>query len=174
MAYARLGAIYESHGEDVHAAENVRKAYELRKGVSERERFYIESHYYDIVSHNLEKARPVYELWTQTYPRDSTPRNNPGNLYEELGQYDKSLAEYNEAHRLSPSSAAIYASIVGESYLPLNRLDEARAMAKEAQEKQLDSPGLREALYKLAFLQNDIAGDGGAGGLVGGEAGTGG
>ncbi len=43
-------------------------------------------------------------------------------------------------------------------YLNLNRLDEARAIAEEAQAKKLDSPLLRGALYLLAFLQNDAAG----------------
>ena len=33
-------------------------------------RFYIESHYYDFVTGDLEKARQVYELWVQTYPRE--------------------------------------------------------------------------------------------------------
>jgi predicted Zn-dependent protease len=43
-------------------------------------------------------------------------------------------------------------------YLNLNRLEEARGVAKEAQAKNLDSPLLRGALYLLAFLENDTAG----------------
>jgi hypothetical protein len=38
------------------ATENARKAYELRDRVSERERFYIESHY---TRGDLEKARQI-------------------------------------------------------------------------------------------------------------------
>ena len=60
-------------GETSLAAENTRKAYELRDRVSEREKFYIESHYYQIVTGDLEKARQGYELWAQTYPRDWSP-----------------------------------------------------------------------------------------------------
>ena len=45
MAYARLGKSYSNLGETARAAENTRKAYELRDRVSERERFYIVSHY---------------------------------------------------------------------------------------------------------------------------------
>jgi tetratricopeptide (TPR) repeat protein len=40
----------------------------------------------------------------------------------------------------------------------LNRFDEARTTAKVAQSKNLDSPGLHNELYWLAFLQNDAAG----------------
>ena len=73
MAYARLGTMYTNLGENTLGAENTRKGYELRDRVSERERFYIESHYYQNVTGDLEKARQVYELWTQTYPRDWQP-----------------------------------------------------------------------------------------------------
>ena len=157
MAYVMLASMYASLGDTGLASENMRKAYELRNRVSERERLYIESHHYDIDTHGFEKARQVYELWVKTYPRDFVPHHNLGNLYNELGQYDNSLAEYREAHRLNPTNASTYADLV-DSYVPLNRLDEARATAKEAQDKQLDSIGLRFSLYEVAFLQNDTAG----------------
>jgi tetratricopeptide (TPR) repeat protein len=57
VAYASLGTSYNNLGETRVAAENIRKAYELRDRVSEREKFYIESHYYQFVTNNLEKAR---------------------------------------------------------------------------------------------------------------------
>src|SRR5271169_6715795 len=73
MAYARLGTNYNNLGQTARAAENTRKAYELRERVSEREKFYIVSHYEHFVTGNLEAARKAYELWAQTYPRDGTP-----------------------------------------------------------------------------------------------------
>ena len=57
MAYASLGTSYNNLGETSLAAENIRKAYDLRDRVSEREKFYIESHYYQFVTDDLEKAR---------------------------------------------------------------------------------------------------------------------
>ncbi len=157
MAYASLGTSYGNLGETSLGAENTRKAYELRERVSEREKFYIESHYYSIVTGDLEKARRTYELWAQTYPRDWLPPDNLGGIYRILGQYDKRLAENRETLRLDPTSAWSYAYLV-YPYLNLNRLGEARATAEEAQAKQLDSPLLRIGLYQLAFLQNDPAG----------------
>ena len=68
IAYARLGTSYRMMGETTLAAENTRKAYELRQRVSELEKFYIESHYYQQTTGELEKARQVYELWAQIYP----------------------------------------------------------------------------------------------------------
>ncbi len=157
MAYASLGVDYSNLGETSLASENTKKAYELRERVSEREKFYIESHYQHYVTGDLEKARQAYELWAQTYPRDLVPPNNLGVIYENLGEYDKALAESLEALRLDPGSGASYANLVAH-YLYLNRLQEARATADEAQAKNLDSPPLRFKLYVLAFLKNDPAG----------------
>ncbi|MGB2888982.1 MAG: protein kinase [Candidatus Acidiferrales bacterium] len=157
MAYASLGTSYGNLGETSLATEYTRKAYDLRERVSEREKFYIESHYYSIVTGDLEKARRAYELWAQTYPRDWVPPDNLGGIYRILGQYDKRLAENRVTLRLDPTSGWSYAYLV-YPYLNLNRLEEARATAEEAQAKQLDSPILRVGLYQLAFLQNDAAG----------------
>ena len=155
MAYARLGVVYWAIGETRQGVENGRKAYELREHVSEREKFDIESRYYYVLG-DLEKARQVDELWAQTYPRDRGPRISLGYTYGMLGQFDKGLAEIREAHRLE-AGALTYVNLV-RAYLPLNRLEEARTTAEEAQAKKLDSPRLRSYLYDLAFLQNDAEG----------------
>jgi tetratricopeptide (TPR) repeat protein/predicted Ser/Thr protein kinase len=156
LAYASLGVGYSTLGETILGAENMRKAYELREHVSEREKLYIESHYYDFVTGNLEMARQAYELWGQTYPRDDIPPTDLGIIYRSLGQYDKALLEAREALRLDPD-ALNYANVV-RSYVYLNRLEEARTAAEEAQTKNLDSPRLRLRLYPIAFLQGDAAG----------------
>jgi hypothetical protein len=138
-------------------AENTRKAYELRDRVSEAEKFYIESHYYQHVTGNQESARQSYELWAETYPRDWLPLPPLFVVYGVLGQYEKSLAEAREAFRLNPASAMNSANVVN-SYLSLDRLEEARTAATEAEARKLDSPALRGILYQLAFLQDDAAG----------------
>jgi serine/threonine protein kinase len=157
MAYARLGTSYTNFGETTLGAENTRKAYELRDQVSEEEKFYIESHYYQHVTGNQESARQSYELWAETYPRDWLPLPPLFVVYGVLGQYEKSLAEAREAFRLNPASAMNSANVVN-SYLSLDRLEEARTAATEAEARKLDSPALRGILYQLAFLQDDAAG----------------
>jgi tetratricopeptide (TPR) repeat protein len=157
IAYAALGTCYSNLAERKLGAENIRKAYELRERVSEREKFYIESHFFDIVTGDLEKARQAYELWAQTYPRDDVPPNNLSGIFRDLGQHDKSLAQAREYLRLDPASSLSYANLVF-AYLRLDRLEEAAATAKEAQSKKLDSPYLHVYLYALAFLRNDKGG----------------
>ena len=61
--------------------EYTKKAYALRDRASEAEKFYIDSHYYDNVTGDLEQGNQVYQFWTQTYPRDSIPFNNLGVSY---------------------------------------------------------------------------------------------
>ena len=157
MAYAALGNAYSNLAEMGLAADNIRKSYELRGSVSDREKFYIESHYFHFVTGDLEKARRVYEIWAQTYPRDVGPLTNLAVIDSFLGNYEKSLAMATEAVRLAPEDSQNYANLV-DAYIFLNRLDQARTAAAEAQSKNLDSPDLRVYLYMVAFLQNDAAG----------------
>jgi tetratricopeptide (TPR) repeat protein len=157
MAYASLGTTYHNLGEKILAAENTRKAYDLRARVSEWEKFYIESHYHHFVTGDIEKARQVYELWSQIYPREQVPPNNLGVIFQTLGQYEKSLAEFRAAIRLSPSESIHFGNLVLAN-IHLNRLADARAAADEALAKNLDSADLRIYLYQLAFLKRDLPG----------------
>ena len=156
MAYARLGNSYWGLGETTTGAENLKKAYELRERASEPEKFYIESHYYQTVPGNLEEARRVYELWAQTYPRDWVARLNLSGIYGNFGQYDKALEEARETLRLS-TNGGNYVGVVA-SLINLNRLEDARATAEEAQAKKFDSPTLHILMYQLAFLRHDAPG----------------
>jgi Flp pilus assembly protein TadD len=129
----------------------------LRERVSEREKFFIASFYEFFVTGNLEAARKAYELWAQTYPRDGIPPGMLGVIYVNLGDYDKALAETQEAMKLDPGSGTYYGNLVG-SYVQVNRLDEARATAQEAQAHNLDNPQIHQILYGIDFLQHDAAG----------------
>jgi tetratricopeptide (TPR) repeat protein len=157
MAYASLGTAYSNLAEIGLAADNTKQAYKLRGRVGDRERFYIESHYFQFGTGDLDAARRVYEVWVQTYPRDVGPRTNLATIYTLLGNYDKSLAMATEAARVSPQDSQVYADLV-TAYIYLNRLDQARTTALDAQAKNLDSPDLRLYLYVIAFLQDDAAG----------------
>src|ERR1700757_1243170 len=156
MAYAGLATAYNNISEPGLAAQFARKAYDLRDRASEREKLYIDSHYYNFVSGDLDKANQAYEAWAQNYPRDEIPYTNLGAIDALRGRYDRSLAEAQQAFRLNPSGLNYTNLVTG--FMCLNRLDEARAMAEDAQAKKLDSPYLRAAMYQLAFLKNDSAG----------------
>jgi tetratricopeptide (TPR) repeat protein len=123
--------------------------------VSELEKFYIESHYYQTTG-ELEKAHQVYQLWAQSYPRDWGRAAAETAVSSMQGQYDEGLIESREQLRLNPNGDGYFDLLY--FYLNLNRLEEAQSTVKEAQAKKVDSPSLRALLYKLRFLQNDAAG----------------
>ena len=155
VAYAALGTSYMNLGQEILPAQNMKRAYELRDRVSERERFYLEAHYYGTVTGDLEKARQSGNLWAQMYPRDTIPWTNLSVIYTQLGQPEESLAAARQALRLD-SNGLTYSNFVS-SLLSLNRLEEAGTALKGAQARNVDSPYLHQNQGQLAFLQNDAA-----------------
>jgi DNA-binding winged helix-turn-helix (wHTH) protein/Flp pilus assembly protein TadD len=150
-AYLVLASCYSNLGETSLATENVRKAL-LSGRMSDVEKLRFE----DAFTGNLEKTRQVAEVQAQTYPRDPNPPAALGDIYALLGRYESALVEYRKSFGLNPAIAATYANLV-DGYIYLDRLDEARATAEEAEAKSLDSGYMRELLYFLAFLKNDAA-----------------
>ena len=104
----------------------------------------------------MEKESQTYELWIANYPRDSVPHGNLGTIYSSIGQYEKALAELQEALRLAPDNVAGYGNL-GVTYFNLNRLDEAKAAFDQALARKLDDGFLRVNMYYLAFLRGDSA-----------------
>jgi eukaryotic-like serine/threonine-protein kinase len=129
----------------------------LRERVSEWEKYAIEARYYNSVVGDLTEAHQIYALWAQTYPRDAIPVACLGEIDEKLGEYEKALAENREAVRLGPESGQRYGNLV-DTYIALNRLEEARAVIQEARARKYDSFYLRSDLYAIDFLQGDVAG----------------
>src|SRR6201987_3982272 len=85
LAYIGLGYEYAGIGEPTLAAENFKKAYDLRGRVSEREKLDIESAYYWMAIGALEKARQANEVFKQTYLRDEWPPNDLSFIYAQMG-----------------------------------------------------------------------------------------
>jgi DNA-binding winged helix-turn-helix (wHTH) protein/tetratricopeptide (TPR) repeat protein len=156
MAYRAMSSICGNLNEVGRAAENARKAYELREKVSERERFSIEGLYYLGATGELKKAAQTHELWQQTYPRDFVAYSNLGAVSLALADWEKALEEWREALRLEPNSAVNYLGL-GFAYTALNRLDEAEAVYKQAEERKLQNEALIRSRYQLAFLKGDAA-----------------
>jgi eukaryotic-like serine/threonine-protein kinase len=156
MPYAAMSIAYSNLNEAGRAIENAHKAYELREKVSERERFYIEATYYLDATGELEKAAQAYELWQQTYPRDDVPYRDLGFVSSALGKLEKELEGQREALRLEPNDVTNYANL-GNVYANLNRLNEAEAVYKQAEERKIESEILLQYRYQLAFLESDAA-----------------
>ncbi len=155
-AYGRLAAAYSNSGQPGLAAEWAQKAFDRRERVSEREKLRITSIYYSLVTGEVNKYIEVQELYKQTYPRDPVARGNLGLRYNELGQYEKAIAELREATRLNPNLGNPYRDLV-TAFTRLNRFDEAKAIGEQALVQKLDSIGVHAGLYNLAFIHRDTA-----------------
>jgi eukaryotic-like serine/threonine-protein kinase len=156
MAYARMGTCYFNLALDERSDETIRKAYSLRDRGSDREKFYIDSHYQDFVTGNLDQARSTYETWARTYPRDDVPPANLSVIYQQTGDLEKSLYWARESLKLSPDAVAY--SNLATSYLSLGRLDEAKATLQEAESSDKKSPFLYFNKADIAFIQHDSPG----------------
>ena len=157
LAYAWLGISFNDIGELSLDVECTRKAYELRDRTSQPEKYFITARFHKVVAGNLEKAEEALQLWIQAYPRMAQPHIYlAGAIYPNEGQYEKAVEHGREAIRLSPNFSPAYALPMSD-YISLNRLDEARASYEQALQRKLKSSHFHEALYQIAFLQNNAA-----------------
>src|SRR5216684_591677 len=111
MAMATLGVAFNNEGDSRSAVGYIQRAFDLRDRASEREKFYISSHYYDTGRRQLEKGVEIYEQWKETYPRDTIPRDNLALAYQVMGQHEKTVANASEALRLDPKDRFAYQNL---------------------------------------------------------------
>jgi serine/threonine protein kinase/tetratricopeptide (TPR) repeat protein len=156
MALATLGVASNNMGNSRDAAEYIQKAFDAKERASEREKFYISSHYYGMLRRQEDKDIETLEQWIQAYPRDDVPRDNIALAESGIGQYEKSLANASEAVRLDPKDPYGYQNLTG-AYLYLNRYDEAKAVADQAVAQKAEPWSIHNILYELAFLRGDEA-----------------
>ena len=156
MALATLGVACNNEGDTRSAVGYIQRAFDVRDRASEREKFYISSHYYDTARKDLEKGIEIYEQWKQTYPRDTVPRDNLALAYESLGQQEKAVANASEAVRLDPKDRFAYQNLAS-GYEFLGRYDEAKAVAEQAISQKVEPWTIHLTLYDLAFIRGDEA-----------------
>jgi tetratricopeptide (TPR) repeat protein/predicted Ser/Thr protein kinase len=155
MANATLGVAYSNVTQQGLADSFITKAFDLKERASERERLYISSHYYDIVTGDIDKAIETYEQWVQTYPRDVAPRDNLALRYNAIGQPEKALTSSSEAMGIDPKDSYSYQNLA-DTYVRLNRFDEARAVAEKAVAQNMGR-SVDFTLFDLAFIRGDEA-----------------
>ena len=154
IAYARLGTIYTNLSQIDLANEYMRKAFEQRGHVSEREKFYIAAHYYIDVTNEYDKGIETYGLWADSYPHDWIPFNNLSNEYARIGQPEKAVVAGQQALRLNPNHAFPYSTLT-YAYLRANRFAEAKAIAERALAAKRDGLSVHTSLYMISVVEND-------------------
>jgi tetratricopeptide (TPR) repeat protein len=154
LAYATLGVVYFNQARTTEGSQALKKAYELLDRASEREKLYIQAHYYDEVIEDQEKALTVYAEWRQTYSRDTIAYDNAALAHQGLGQFEKAMDMASEGLRLDPHDRYAYADLAA-AYEGLNRFDEAKSVADQAVQQKLDSPVVHFVLTDIAYMRGD-------------------
>ena len=154
LAYRGLGNAYLYTWDNNLGIQNLKKAYELRDRVSEKERLIIEASYASATG-QIELAIRTYNEWAHDYPDDDLPHGNLANKYRFLGLYDKAAAEALEACRIMPSLSNY--QLLTMAYIALNRFKDAKQALRDAELHKIDAYPLRQLRYILAFLQDDSA-----------------
>jgi serine/threonine protein kinase/tetratricopeptide (TPR) repeat protein len=156
MAYATLGVAYNNLGRITDSEQALRKAYELRARASEREKLYIQAHYFDEVVQDFDKTIEIYNEYIRTYPRDSLPLDNLSLIYSETGRYEKALSLARQGAALDAKDRFSYANMIG-AYMGLGRYDDANALAQQSVDDKLAGDSTRIELSLLAYVRNDEA-----------------
>jgi tetratricopeptide (TPR) repeat protein len=154
MALAVLGVANNNTGNPNEAYGYLQKAFDVKERASERERFYISSHYYGTFTKQADKYVETLEEWIRAYPRDAVALDNLALEEQELGQHEKALANASEALRVNPKDAYAYQNVAA-SYQYLNRYDEAKAVAEQAIAQHIDPWSVHMTLYWDAYVRGD-------------------
>ncbi len=158
IAYAYLGISYVNLGQTQLGLEPLRKAFEMRDHSSDRERFFIASCYYSVVTGEIDKADQQLEQWIAEYSRDE---NYPHILlavnYGKLGRFQDAIRETQEHMKIDPDSSIAYNNIVGY-YLQTDQMDEAKSAIDAALARGFNYFQFHQYAYSLAFLNGDANG----------------
>jgi eukaryotic-like serine/threonine-protein kinase len=155
VAYTSLGVVYNNLGQASLAAENLKKAYDLRDHVSEREKYRITAAYFQTATGEIEQATQVFEMWAKSYPQDAVPAGNLAVIYVDLGQYDKALQEAKDTLRLEPT--AIGYVDLASLYIATGQMDKAEATVAEAEKNNFAGDFLHMFTYQMHFVKADRA-----------------
>ena len=169
-AYSLAAVMYGNIGESVLASEYAKRGYELRDRVTEREKLHLETLESSYVTGDLVKDEQTVELWKHTYPRDPGVDNDAASDKMTRGDYKGSLLDAQHSVQLNRLNS-IGVGNVCDSYLALNRLDEAKIVLDQGLANGIDPEALAGNYYSLAFLRNDAEGMQKQSALVMGKAG---
>jgi tetratricopeptide (TPR) repeat protein len=155
-AYGAMGGVYAALGDNKLAAENTKRAFELRDRASERERCEIEINYYSVGNSDLRETERTCQFCFQTYPRDAFPLFALGFVYGSLGQFEKAVKVTREAIALDPNGSFFYPNLA-QMYLFLGRLNDAAEAVTQARLRNVGAPAFIQIAYFIAFVEHDEA-----------------
>jgi eukaryotic-like serine/threonine-protein kinase len=150
MGWARLGVAYGNQGAAARALADLKKAYDVRERVTERERMYIEAQY-ALAQWDLPKSLEAYKLYASTYPRDAAALNNLATVYASIGDLENAVNGFKKAWQEAKWDNIAATNTAG-ILLQIDRVQEADQFLKEA----LEQGGGDDVAFNTASLVHDF------------------
>jgi serine/threonine protein kinase/Flp pilus assembly protein TadD len=150
MGWARLGVSYGNVGAVSKAIEYLRKAYDLRERVTERERMYIESQY-ALQQYDMPKAIESYKLFVATYPRDAAAWNNLASAYATVGDLEQAAEGFKKTWEIARWDNVAANNTAG-TLMQTGRMAEAERYLKEA----FDQGGAENVTYQINAMIDEF------------------
>ena len=154
MARSGLAVSYYNLSQMALAGEEIRQAFEAGDRQTVRERFNIQTLYYDLAQGDIEKAIEGYKEYIRIYPRDSVALGNLSSEFFVVGDYEQAAKYAEQALKLDPDTAAWYEND-SIAQLALGRTQDAEQTLREAFTRKMDDPALHSNLYSVAFVKGD-------------------
>ena len=153
MAYHFLAIASYNAGDTGRSCEYAAKSFALMDRTSEFERDHIAADYYDCRG-DLDKVMGAAQSGVRNYPREFSFHTELAAYYAYIGRFEEELQEGQEALGLEHGSENPYRREI-DAYVGLDRLDEAKHVARRATAQGLNGPALHQRVLQVAFIDGD-------------------
>jgi serine/threonine protein kinase/Tfp pilus assembly protein PilF len=154
MAYRSIAMSYSNLLMFSEKTKYLKKAFELKDRLSDRERYLIEAEFYRRSDLTLDKAIEAYTKHLDLYPDDSIANTNLGILYMSTEQWDKAIESYDVQIQYKDESFFPYVNIA-EAYRAKGIYETGRELLEKYIQNFHESDEIRRELSLNFFLQGE-------------------
>ncbi len=154
MAYRSMAMAYNNLLMFLEKKKYLRKAFDLKDRLSDRERYLIEAEFYKDSERTYDKAIDAYTKHLQLYPDDSIANTNLGILYLSTEQWDEAIERFNVNIQNKDRTYFPYVNIT-EAYRAKGMYDTAGKILEDYIQDVHESDIIRRELALNHFLQGD-------------------
>jgi len=155
MAWRKLGVVLGNNALDnARKIEAVRRAYQLRDRLPERERLITTAYYYNDVEIDVDRQIQAYEQVLARWPDDATSLNNLALAYAWKGRFADAVRVTRHGVEISPSTSVLWTNLIEAQILGGDLAGADSSLARMAQA----APDARDRYvvgYRLAWAKQD-------------------
>jgi tetratricopeptide (TPR) repeat protein len=154
-AYSLLGTVYSNLGYVAKEKEYKRKSLELSEHLPDRERYRIQSFYYQTSEATYDRAIEAFEKRLQIEPNEVNAARNFASIYSSLEQWDKAL-ELVQGNITSNVEAVFPYQLAASAYSAKGLYGKAREILEDYRRTHADLSFIRRGLAYVYLCQCKI------------------